>query len=101
MEPVSAPPYQRPCNRDRSCCYPHAGARGGLPDLLLWRPDKGDAKLVEVKSARDRLSDAQRAWAAALVSVGVQVEVLRVQDPVPVGGQGVSKKARGNGRSKS
>ncbi len=59
------------------------GWRGGMPDLLLWRPEpgRGDAKLVEVKGPRDRLSDAQRAWIVALTAVGVPCEVLRVQEP--------------------
>lgn len=57
------------------------GWRGGMPDLLLWRPDMGDAKLAEVKGPRDRLSDSQRAWMHALLDAGVQCEVLRVQEP--------------------
>lgn len=30
----------------------YRGVQGGLPDLLLWRPEKGDAMLVEVKVSR-------------------------------------------------
>ena len=35
--------------------------RGGLPDLLVTHPRCG-MKLLEVKSARGRLNDAQVAW---------------------------------------
>ncbi len=58
-----------------------SGWRGGMPDLLLWRPAALEAKLSEVKGPRDRLSDAQRAWIAALSDVGMRCEVLRVQEP--------------------
>ena len=27
----------------------YRGVLGGMPDLLLWRPGKGDAMLVEVR----------------------------------------------------
>jgi hypothetical protein len=59
----------------------YGGSRGGLPDLLLWRPATRDAKLSEVKGPRDRLSDSQRAWMAALAAADVKVEVLRVEEP--------------------
>ena len=39
---------------------------GGMPDLLLWHAGRRAAKLAEVKGPRDRLSDQQRAWMAAL-----------------------------------
>lgn len=37
-----------------------------MPDLLLWHAGQRAAKLSEVKGPRDRLSDQQRAWMAAL-----------------------------------
>ena len=40
-----------------------------------------EAMLVEVKGPRDRLSDKQRAWIAALRQGGVAVEVFRVFEP--------------------
>lgn len=46
-----------------------------MPDLLLWRPQDCSAKLSEVKGPRDRLSEQQRAWAAALAAGGLDVEV--------------------------
>lgn len=82
-----------------------SGWRGGMPDLLLWRTPKnsstmcslcnchgsevplginqgqlpqGDAKLVEVKGPRDRLSEQQRAWIYLLMEAGLQVEVCKV-----------------------
>lgn len=48
---------------------------GGMPDLLLWHPERRRAKASEVKGPRDRLSEQQRAWAAALSAGGMDVEV--------------------------
>jgi Fanconi-associated nuclease 1 len=71
----------------------HGGWRGGMPDLLLWRPDADlppgapRARLVEVKGPRDRLSDQQRAWLAALEdAAGLECEVLKVSEPAAGGG---------------
>lgn len=53
----------------------------GMPDLLLWRfheDYKGEAKLVEVKGPRDRLSEQQRAWLLLLMEYGFNVEVCKV-----------------------
>lgn len=33
----------------RMFCEDRSGWSGGMPDLLLWRPGRGDAMLVEVK----------------------------------------------------
>ena len=55
--------------------------QGGMPDLLLWHPERNEVKLVEVKGPRDRLSDQQRAWIAALEDAGLAVEVLKVVEP--------------------
>lgn len=59
---------------------------GGVPDLILWRPDasssraadapaapRGEVMFVEVKSANDRLSDTQRLWIHVLTGAGVKV----------------------------
>ncbi len=54
----------------------YSGWSGGMPDLLLWRPDKGDAKLSEVKGPKDRLSEAQRAWMLALIDVDVRWDTI-------------------------
>lgn len=56
----------------------HDGWAGGMPDLVLWRPRDGRAKLSEVKSTRDRLSEQQRAWILAMEEGGIEVEVCRV-----------------------
>ncbi len=56
---------------------------GGMPDLLLWRPADRRAKLSEVKGPRDRLSEQQRAWTAALAAAGLEVEVLKVVEALP------------------
>ncbi|XP_074319682.1 fanconi-associated nuclease 1 homolog isoform X2 [Silene latifolia] len=53
----------------------------GMPDLLLWRFQgdyNGEAKLVEVKGPRDRLSEQQRAWLLTLMDCGFTVEVCKV-----------------------
>ncbi|KAJ4723045.1 Fanconi-associated nuclease [Melia azedarach] len=53
----------------------------GMPDLLLWRfhdDYRGEAKLVEVKSSHDRLSEQQRAWLLLLMDCGFNVEVCKV-----------------------
>lgn len=53
----------------------------GMPDLLLWRfnqEDRGEAKLVEVKGPRDRLSEQQRAWLLFLMDCGFNTEVCKV-----------------------
>ncbi|KAM7489156.1 hypothetical protein LguiB_026640 [Lonicera macranthoides] len=58
----------------------------GMPDLLLWRfhgDYSGEAKLVEVKGPRDRLSEQQRAWLLFLMDSGFKAEVCRVS-PAPV-----------------
>lgn len=54
-----------------------------MPDLLLWRPADRRAMLSEVKGPRDRLSEQQRAWAAALSAGGLEVEVLKVVETMP------------------
>ncbi|KAF8388570.1 hypothetical protein HHK36_027245 [Tetracentron sinense] len=57
----------------------------GMPDLLLWRfcgDYRGEAKLVEVKGPRDRLSEQQRAWLLLLMDCGFNTEVCKV-NPEP------------------
>lgn len=54
-----------------------------MPDLLLWKPDEMTAKLAEVKGPRDRLSEQQRAWLAALSHAGLSVEVCKVRETAP------------------
>ncbi|KAI3511622.1 hypothetical protein L1887_18778 [Cichorium endivia] len=57
----------------------------GMPDLLLWRfhsDYRGEAKLVEVKGPRDRLSEQQRAWLLFFMDSGFDVEVCKVNPPV-------------------
>lgn len=51
----------------------------GVPDLILWRPatdgspKTGEVMFAEVKSANDRLSDAQRLWINVLIGAGIRV----------------------------
>ena len=56
----------------------YSGWGGGMPDLLLWRVATAEAKVVEVKGPRDRLSDQQRAWLGELGRAGIQTEVAKV-----------------------
>lgn len=59
--------------------YRHATA--GMPDLVLWREvEKGEKNLmlVEVKSARDKLSDAQRHWYSILQANDIPMVVCRI-----------------------
>lgn len=58
----------------------------GMPDLVLWRPLSGsegklEHMLVEVKSARDRLSDKQRHWAWIFGNARVRLVVFKVKHP--------------------
>ncbi|KAG2484067.1 hypothetical protein HYH03_017087 [Edaphochlamys debaryana] len=76
-----------------------AGWRGGMPDLLLWKPGRGEAMVSEVKGPRDRLSDQQRAWLAALAAAGLRAEVLRIQEAPPEeAGAGAKGRSGGGGR---
>ncbi len=64
-----------------------------MPDLLLWKPDEMVAKLAEVKGPRDRLSEQQRAWLAALAHAGMEVEVCKVRETSSAS-KGASKQGR-------
>jgi Fanconi-associated nuclease 1 len=76
------------------------GTASAFPDLTLWRVARrrgdglaaaGDARLVEVKGPRDRLSDGQRWVLAELARAGVACEVLKVVEPKKKkGGGGVA-----------
>lgn len=48
---------------------------GGVPDLFLWHPEKGEVMFAEVKSENDRLSDTQRLWIHVLTGAGVSVQL--------------------------
>mmetsp|Transcript_13720 Transcript_13720/g.25872 ORF Transcript_13720/g.25872 Transcript_13720/m.25872 type:complete len:747 (-) Transcript_13720:12-2252(-) len=72
----------------------------GFPDLALF--NETSAKLVEVKSSNDRLSQQQLMWLRILSKSGAEVEVLHFTDsvskqpaakPVRVAGQGQSLRA--------
>uniref|UniRef100_A0A8D0BL49 Fanconi-associated nuclease n=1 Tax=Salvator merianae TaxID=96440 RepID=A0A8D0BL49_SALMN len=53
-------------------------SRGGLPDLVVWKSQGGQFKLVEVKGPSDRLSCKQMIWLAELQKLGAAVEVCHV-----------------------
>ncbi|XP_070618283.1 fanconi-associated nuclease 1 [Erythrolamprus reginae] len=53
--------------------------RGGLPDLVVWRTDPRQFKLVEVKGPGDRLSHKQTVWLDELQKLGASVEVCHVE----------------------
>ncbi|KAI9698152.1 MAG: hypothetical protein M1836_004154 [Candelina mexicana] len=48
---------------------------GGIPDLLLWHPERREVMFAEVKSENDRLSDTQRLWIHVLTGAGIKVEL--------------------------
>ncbi|XP_078435165.1 zinc ion binding/nucleic acid binding/hydrolase isoform X2 [Wolffia australiana] len=58
----------------------------GMPDLLLWRfhegVNGGEAKLVEVKGPRDKLSEQQLAWMLFLLDSGVNAEICWVRPTI-------------------
>lgn len=76
------------CHCFRLLCMDFSYWGAGLPDLTLWRTEEGkdgekdgsqySTKLVEVKSARDILSERQRAWLLEFHSAGVDCEVCKV-----------------------
>lgn len=78
--------------------YAYWGA--GLPDLTLWRMDENDdrpvyyAKLVEVKSARDNLSERQRAWLVELSTKGGACEVCKVVEKLTAQNSGELEEAQ-------
>jgi hypothetical protein len=57
------------------------GVKEGVSDGVKEGVDfqvRREAKLVEVKGPRDRLSEQQRAWIGALQAAGIAVEVCKV-----------------------
>ena len=64
----------------------HREARSGLPDLTVWDPGSGRARMVEVKGPGDRLSTKQILWVRFLNSVGLPTEVCHV---VATGSKGI------------
>lgn len=64
------------------------GAACGFPDLLLWRPGPGVARLVEVKGPGDKLSGRQIATLHRLLAAGADVWVCYVVDGNSNGGGG-------------
>ena len=64
----------------------HREARSGLPDLTVWDPGSGRARMVEVKGPGDRLSTKQILWVRFLNSVGLPAEVCHV---VATGSKGI------------
>merc|ERR1712192_254665 len=64
----------------------HREARSGLPDLTVWDPASGKARMVEVKGPGDRLSTKQILWVRFLNSVGLPAEVCHV---VATGSKGI------------
>lgn len=74
-------------------CEDYSYWGSGLPDLTLWKDDDNDsisntsgksfaARLVEVKSARDNLSDRQKAWLFQLTSSNANCQVCKVVEKV-------------------
>ncbi|KAL1408877.1 hypothetical protein Q8F55_005691 [Vanrija albida] len=71
----------------------------GVPDLIVWNIDEKEVRFVEVKGPGDQLSETQRVWIDVLQSVGVPVEVCRVQ--AKDGAEAADKLKRKNSRVKA
>ena len=78
----------------RQFCEDYRHNRSGMPDLILWRVKDDRSELIdhangvilaEVKSPRDRLSDAQRHWFSVLKNGGLRVVLVRVLEDEPGG----------------
>jgi hypothetical protein len=65
--------------------YDSRRSAAGYPDLTIAFPANGTLIFVELKSARGRVTDDQRAWHVALADCGVDVFVWRPEhwpDPI-------------------
>ncbi|MCK2044909.1 MULTISPECIES: VRR-NUC domain-containing protein [Chromohalobacter] len=52
--------------------------RAGMPDLIQFRPEQGDYRMIEVKGPGDRLQDNQRRWLAFCARHGMPLDVCHV-----------------------
>ncbi|KAI0784419.1 VRR-NUC domain-containing protein [Abortiporus biennis] len=78
-------------------CEDYSGRTAGVPDLIVWNSETGEAKFVEVKGPGDTLQENQKVWIDVLLQAGVRVEVCRV-DEQGKGTKKSSKATRGTGR---
>jgi Fanconi-associated nuclease 1 len=62
-----------------SCFCKVTHRRSGMPDLFLWNEEKLAARLSEVKSPNDRLSDKQVAWLETFMDNGISCEVCLIR----------------------
>lgn len=53
--------------------------RSGMPDLFLWNEERCAARVSEVKSPNDRLSDKQVAWLETFMDAKLECEVCLVR----------------------
>lgn len=53
--------------------------RGGIPDIIVWNPENGNWKMVEVKGPGDHLSNKQILWLDFLLQNEVNAEVCYVK----------------------
>ena len=79
------PPEEEPLEGASGACNapeeePLEGASGGTETFHPY----GEARLVEVKSPNDKLSEQQRAWIERLSTRGVLVEVCSLHDDCPL-----------------
>lgn len=58
--------------------YDSRRSQEGFPDLVLVRNKR--LLFVELKSARGKVSDAQKKWIAALTETGTDVHIWRPED---------------------
>lgn len=52
--------------------------RAGMPDLIQFRPEQGDYRMIEVKGPGDRLQDNQRRWLAFCARHAMPLDVCHV-----------------------
>ncbi|KAI0672928.1 hypothetical protein C8Q78DRAFT_1122510 [Trametes maxima] len=64
----------------RLMCEDYAGRTGGVPDLIVWNEERGEAKFVEVKGPNDSLQENQKVWIDVLLQAGQPVEVCHVYE---------------------
>jgi len=51
----------------------------GMPDLFLWNKEKKAARIIEVKSQNDRLSEKQKFWLHYMTTNGINACVCYVE----------------------
>ncbi|KAI0822847.1 VRR-NUC domain-containing protein [Trametes gibbosa] len=64
----------------RLMCEDYAARTGGVPDLIVWNEERGEARFVEVKSPNDSLQENQKVWIDVLRQAGVHADICHVYE---------------------